>query len=189
MLLEELKQHTRRQHEQLERLNPLPDSVGVYVAQLETFYGFVAPWEERLAARLPVQHIARFGRAKTAWLAQDLMHFGYSEGQIAALPRCEDLPSAETESEILGAGYVLEGSTLGGQFISRHIEGVLGLQQGEGYRYFRSYGSEVPAKWQAFRQALLRHASPENDPVILRAAQATFEKLGAWFGTRRALAA
>lgn len=189
MLLENLKQHTRLHHEQLERLNPLPDSVGVYVAQLESFYGFIRPWEEDLAERVAPDHVVRHRRAKTVWLAQDLMHFGYSAEQLEALPRCVDLPSAENDNALLGAAYVLEGSTLGGQFISRHIEQALGLQDGEGYRYFRSYGADVPARWQEFRQALLRQSSPQNDPQMLDAAQQTFAKLGAWFATRRALAA
>jgi heme oxygenase (biliverdin-IX-beta and delta-forming) len=189
MLLEELKQQTRQHHDSLERLNALPDSAGVYVAQLESFYGFIRPWEECLAERLPAHHVARHGRAKTAWLAEDLMHFGYSAEQLEELPRCTELPAADTENNILGAAYVIEGSTLGGQFISRHVERMLGLRDGEGYRYFQSYGSDVPARWQAFRQALLRQSSPENDALMIRAAQDTFGKLGAWFGTRRVVAA
>jgi heme oxygenase (biliverdin-IX-beta and delta-forming) len=185
MLLDDLKQQTRAQHRQLEQLNGLPGSRRSYLAQLESFYGFIAPWEVELAAHVPKHDVTRRGRGKTTWLVHDLRHFGYSDEAVAALPRCTELPSTATRAEILGACYVVEGSTLGGQFISRHLESALGLSGGGGYRYFRSYGADVPARWQSFREELLRHSSPENDRAMIAAAGATFEKLAQWFVARR----
>ncbi len=92
-----------------------------------------------------------------------------------------ELPSISSRPEILGAAYVLEGSTLGGQIIARHLEETLGLRDGCGYRYFRSYGPDVGAQWKAFRAELLRASSATNDPVIVRAARETFEILHRWF--------
>lgn len=181
MLLEDLKQQTRQQHSRLERLNGLPACLDDYVALLARFHGFVAPWERRLAERVPAADALREGREKTAWLEADLARFGFDAARIAGLPRCEDLPAGTGRLELLGACYVLEGSTLGGQFIARHLHEKLALNPGEGDRYFRSYGGEVGAKWQGFRAELMKHSSPENDPVIIRAAQETFEKLAAWF--------
>jgi heme oxygenase len=133
---------------------------------------------------VPAGDLVRAGREKTAWLEADLAHFDRGATQRAALPLCEDLPGTDSRSEILGACYVLEGSTLGGQFIARHLREKLGMQPGEGDRYFRSYGPEVGSRWQAFRDELMRHSSPENDPEIIAAAQRTFEKLGAWFAVK-----
>lgn len=184
MLLERLKQHTHAQHSALEKLNGLPATFADYVAQLESFHGFVAPWEERLATALPDDDPIRVGRAKTAWLEADLAHFGHSRTAIAALPRCTELPSIASRNHTLGAAYVLEGSTLGGQFISRHLAQVLQLAPGAGDRYFRSYGAQVGPMWQAFRQELLRGSSADADSVIVAAAQDTFAKLHAWFAAR-----
>lgn len=185
MLLEDLKQQTRQQHTQLEELNGMPSTLPDYVAQLEAFYGFVAPWEEKLGRALPENDPIRQGRGKTAWLEADLAHFGYGPERIAALPRCEDLPTTESRASMLGAAYVLEGATLGGQFISRHLEQALGVGRNGGARFFQSYGPAVGARWQEFRQELMRHPSPEHDPEILRAAQDTFAKLHAWFALRK----
>lgn len=181
MLLEDLKVQTRRQHSQLEAINGMPENRADYVALLERFYGFVAPWERRLAACLPKDDVLRDGREKTAWLEADLAHFERDEGRRKTLPECADLPGAESRAAILGACYVLEGATLGGQFIARHLQEKLGFAPGEGDRFFRSYGAEVGARWQAFRAELMRHSSEENDAAIIAAAQDTFDKLGVWF--------
>lgn len=185
MILDSLKEQTRQQHAQLEQLNALPLDVPSYVTLLENFHGFIVPWEERLAGTIPADDPLRLGREKSSWLAADLAHFGCTAVDRSELPRCVDLPSVASRAELVGACYVIEGSTLGGQFITRHLEAALGLANGAGCRYFRSYGAEVGAKWQAFRQEILRHSSPANDPLIVRAAQETFEKLAAWFAARR----
>lgn len=185
MILDSLKDQTRQQHARLEQINPLPGDLASYVALLENFYGFILPWEERLAGVIPADDPLREGRAKLHWLEADLAHFGYAAADRARLPRCLDLPSVASRAELVGACYVIEGSTLGGQFITRHLEATLGLSGGVGCRYFRSYGPEVGAKWQAFRQEILRHSSPAIDPVIVRAAQDTFDRLATWFAARR----
>ena len=95
------------------------------------------------------------------------------------------LPPAQTRTEILGVAYVLEGATLGGQFISRHLEQTLGFSGGQGYRFFRSYGPEVGPRWQAFRAELARASSPETDDIIVAAAQSGFDSLHAWFAARK----
>ena len=183
MLLDNLKARTSAQHSNLERINGLPASRADYVTLLRRFHGFIAPWETCLAELLPAHDPLRAGREKTAWLEQDLASFGFGPADLAALPRCDaaGLPDTASRAHLLGACYVLEGSTLGGQFIARHLERHLGLPPGAGDRFFRSYGAEVGAKWQAFRAHLLAHSSPEADAIIIRSAQATFDKLAAWF--------
>jgi heme oxygenase len=173
----------------LEKLNELPATREDYVAQLGMFFGFVAPWEDALAHALPGSDPIRAGRSKTAWLEEDLAFFGVDAAQRAALPTISALPSLRSRPEILGAAYVLEGSTLGGQIISDYLERTLGLSDGRGYRYFRSYGREVGARWQAFRTELMHASSAENDAAILRGAADTFRLLHAWFAEQKALAA
>lgn len=185
MLLDDLKNQTRQQHTQLEELNGMPATMPDYLAQLQAFYGFVAPWEQNLRSVLAENDPIRLGREKTAWLEADLRTFGFSTQQIHDLPRCTHLPSTESRAAILGAAYVLEGSTLGGQFISRHLEKTLGVGRNGGARFFQSYGSEVGLRWQEFRQELMQSSSPETDAQILNAAQDTFSKLHAWFALNK----
>lgn len=184
MLLDDLKTQTRRQHTQLEQINGMPVSRADYVGLLERFYGFVAPWERQLSQCVASDDVLREGREKTGWLEADLEHFEIGAERRARLPQCDDLPDTRSRAAILGACYVLEGSTLGGQYIARHLQENLGMKMGDGDRYFRSYGSEVAVRWQAFRAELMANSSPETDAEIIKAAQATFEKLGAWFAAQ-----
>ena len=181
MLTDALKEGTREQHRLLEVSNPLPASLPAYIAQLVAFFGFVKPWEERLAAALPESDPIRLGRAKSGWLEADLAYFGYDEARRSGLPRINELPSTSSRAAMLGAAYVLEGATLGGQIIARHLEATLGLRHGEGYRFFRSYGERVGSQWQEFRAELLRASSPSDDPAIIAAARNTFTLLHGWF--------
>ena len=81
---------------------------------------------------------------------------------------------------MLGALYVFEGATLGGQLISRHLEEKLGMRDGVGYRYYRSYGADVGRRWQEFRGLLLKQSMAGSDDAIVAAAVDTFERLRAW---------
>ena len=167
----------------------MPGTREEYLALLEGFYGYVVAWEQELKRRVADDDFVRCGREKSGWLAADLEHFGYSETDRDNLPRCPGLPATPSRDHVLGACYVLEGATLGGQFIARHLEVTLGLSGGDGYRFFRSYGGEVGARWSEFRGELLRHSSPEADARIIAGAKDAFDKLAAWFASRRAAVA
>jgi heme oxygenase len=110
-----------------------------------------------------------------------LGYLGCSEAVIETLPRCEALPEMATIGAALGSMYVWEGSTLGGQMICRHLHQLLGVTPLTGARYFSSYGDGVGRRWQEFRQILLDFSSPQNDPLIVAGAIATFESLQTWF--------
>lgn len=179
-LLERLRTETRPQHEQMEATFHLPATREDHRHWTATFLGFVEPLEKQASALLGADHPAIAGRTKTGWLHEDLRTLGLSDAEIAALPRCTALPDLDTEARVLGALYVFEGATLGGQLISRHLEENLGLRDGVGYRYYRSYGAEVGRRWQGFRDLLLKQSVAGNDDAIVAAAISTFERLQAW---------
>jgi heme oxygenase len=80
----------------------------------------------------------------------------------------------------LGRLYVLEGSTLGGTFIDRHLAGLPGLG-GLRLRSFSPYGAETGAMWHAFRHATRDHVVQGGDPdAMLDAATGTFRSLAEW---------
>ena len=112
----------------------------------------------------------------------DLLAFGV---EPSGLPLCLERPRPRTRAEAFGVLYVVEGATLGGQVLSRHLEETLGLGSANGARFFHGYGSRTGAMWQAFRKALLAcpFARGEEDAMV-RAAIDTFRALREWCGER-----
>lgn len=102
------------------------------------------------------------------------------------LPLCDDLPRLDTLAECFGCLYVLEGSTLGGQFIIRHVQQVLGVTVETGGRFFQGYGDKTGEMWHDFRSVMTRVvvASTDQDAAVT-AAKETFQKLHRWFSIGR----
>jgi len=82
--------------------------------------------------------------------------------------------------QALGLLYVLEGSTLGGIVIGRHLASLPHLSDVR-IRAFSPYGHETGAMWAAFRQVTRdRVATGGNADAIVRSARATFRALATW---------
>ena len=77
----------------------------------------------------------------------------------------------ERQAAFLGVIYVLEGSTLGGRLIARHVEPTLGLTDGHGSSYFRGHGEATGALWRETVDAIA--AVPDTD-ILNEAALRTF---------------
>ncbi|WP_245682418.1 biliverdin-producing heme oxygenase [Archangium gephyra] len=190
-LLQTLKAETRPHHERAERVVRLmsPDlTPSGYRRHLEALYGLYAPVEASLAAclegRFPELRLAE--RWKVALLKVDLLALGHDGASLARLPRHPGLPSLSGVPEALGALYVLEGATLGGQLILRHLtRHFQGASVGV-FAFFRVYGESVGPMWKAFGEALA-HACPEPalTPRVVRGAQDTFEAFEAWLREAR----
>jgi heme oxygenase len=92
-------------------------------------------------------------RRKLPWLDADLAHFGIDPASIQWHP-CRPAAIAPPASvgELIGMLYVIEGATLGGQLISRHLGDTLGLTAGTGARFFSGYGDalETQRRWREF---------------------------------------
>lgn len=102
--------------------------------------------EQRLPGALPYAE-----RRKTPWLASDLVHLGLAPGASAPAPMAAwDVGPIDGLGALAGVLYAVEGSTLGGQVIGRHLAGNLGLTSREGARFFNAYGAETESRWQAF---------------------------------------
>ncbi len=178
-----LRDETRPQHEAIEHaLDLMSEQMTAegYRYRLERLYGYYQPLEQRLfafdgwPAALELE-----ARRKTPLLELDLRALGVSP---EAVPRCEDLPDLRGLPQAFGCLYVMEGATLGGQLITRHIERLLGLGPRNGGRFFRSYGDEVGPRWKAFRAVLGSYAtSPQLEDAVVEAAAETFDKLHAWY--------
>ncbi len=189
-LLQMLKADTRPHHERAERVVRLmePDlTPEAYRRHLEALYGLFEPLETRLAARLqePFPALRLAERWKLPLLAEDLRALGHDARSLERLPRPTRLPSLEDVPESLGCLYVLEGSTLGGQLVLRHLmRHFEGVAVGP-FAFFRAYGEEVGPMWKSFGEALTQACpDPALAPRVVRGAQETFEAFEDWLGRR-----
>jgi heme oxygenase len=156
-------------------------SVDDYSRWLERLHGCYAPLEaqlERLKSGLSVHWEAR---RKTPLLQDDLTRLGLTPGRIARRPLCGEVPQRSDLATAFGSLYVLEGATLLGRIIARHLHGRLGIDAAFGAAFFVSYGAEVDERWQSFRRRLAAAASsPETERRMIAAACETFVTLGRW---------
>ena len=180
-LLLRLRSETRPQHEALEQ-NAFSHALttGTLTAAgtahfLAKMYGFLAPYETALQ-----EHAAGFSpawevpeRMRAHLILEDLAQAEGSPG----LPLCPALPPLRTRPQLLGAMYVVEGSTLGGQVITRQL-----AQAGIPLRaYFTGYGAQTGPRWKVFCQLLTEAApaGPDQDEIVA-SARLTFQRLDQW---------
>lgn len=188
-LLKKLKDHTANEHAALEAQLDITrhfQSTSSYRALLEKFYTLYAPLEEKLAAAVDWEHAGwNFeARRKTPWLEQDLLILGLAQPELEALPLCEDLPQIQGLPEAIGCLYVLEGSTLGGQFITRFLQKSLpDVTPDMGGSFFAGYRDQTGPQWRQFGE--WAEAQAARDPVTeneaLTAARETFSSFARWF--------
>lgn len=67
-----------------------------------------------------------------------------------------------TTAFALGYFYVVEGSMLGGRFISNHINSRLGINEHNGGSFFTGYGAETGKHWKSLLNDLSAYAVQNN---------------------------
>ena len=173
-----LRTATRDAHEAVESAFDWQARVGTragYRGTLAALYGFHAGWEPRATAVLDGPAVFE-GRSRLHLLRDDLRQLGMTDSAIDGLPR-PDLPVLADPAAALGSLYVVEGSRLGGRLIARHVEAVLGLEQGAGASY---HGAAAGAGWRTLC-VHLDHALADEAALRMAIAAAldTFHCLGA----------
>ena len=187
-ILSRLRAETRAEHDAIEAALDMTGNGltrEVYRRVLERFYGFYAPLEPAIRAvgGWADRGLDLDARRKGPLLEADLRTLGVDAP--TALPLCDDLPHLVTPADCFGCLYVLEGSTLGGQFISRHVHRVLGVTPETGGRFFHGYGDKTGEMWQSFRAAVTGFVvSPADQDATVAAAKDTFRKLHRWTAAR-----
>ena len=181
-ILTRLRLETRGEHEAVERVLNLMDvalTAGAYRQRLAQFYGFYRPLEAALQTRCALQFAALLPRLKkTTLLRQDLQHLGVDAED---LPLCHLLPPIQSEAEVLGCLYVMEGATLGGRLITQHVQAKFGIMPATGGSFFEGYGAHTGKMWQTMRQLLLSCAvDTPTENAIVGSAIATFASLRGW---------
>jgi heme oxygenase len=190
-ILSLLRQATQAQHQALELALGL-DRPGIereqYVALVRRMHALYTvleggtpghPGLHRHAATLAGLGLDWAQRRKVPLLEKDLKQLGALPLQRAHYPAgrvdLTNLPQA------LGCMYVLEGATLGGQYITRNVGRHLHLTPDRGLAFFSSYRREVGPMWRAFRACLQAEV---NTPHIKRQCVAsavdTFDLFHQW---------
>lgn len=172
MMMSRLKQATLPQHHEAEALMPVLDPSLTdtdYARLLRQLHGVIQPLEARLLA-LPIPAPFELDlRVKAPLLIRDLATLPGTRPVTITPPPLPGVPEA------LGALYVLEGATLGGQIITRHLRQTLGVTPQRGGAYFYGYGPATGTMWRAFGDAMNRLVAPGDEAQVIAGAQATFE--------------
>lgn len=153
-LLEALRAGTALLHVALEKRLPFfserLDADG-YRYLLQAYYGFYGPMEATLSdSGLIPEGFDPLLRVKTPTLLNDLHALGLDDDTISALSRCCELPTFDTPAACLGALYVLEGATLGGQVLRREMAQRLNVNASNGGAFLNVYGAETGRRWKDF---------------------------------------
>jgi heme oxygenase len=177
-----LRSRTRDAHSALEEqlgLLDQPASTEYYARLLLRFLGFHLVWEQGLQA-FPALARELKTRSRLQQLRHDLKTLGLADAEISRVPLCSDAHCVTTdEARALGSFYVLEGSTLGGQLITRHLSSAPGFPA-QGLSYFNPYGVRTGEMWRSFKRWLEIQAEHHAVNDILSGARGTFGVLQTW---------
>ena len=82
----------------------------------------------------------------------------------------EDPLTFENEHEALGALYVIEGSTLGGNVIAKQLSKTEGFD-GISFHFFGCYQENTGPMWKSFKEALDHGVDEEDYDKVLAGAR------------------
>lgn len=160
-------------------------TLDVYRRCLRELHAIHAAWEPAVlrTAGLSTVIADAAARTKLPLLERDLRSIG------AAPDRLRVSAPALGLAEALGAMYVLEGSTLGGQVIARHVAGPLGVTADSGLAFFTCYGARTGEMWKRFGDALESWAADDGDAdAVVAGAIQCFTAFEQRFGPAASLA-
>ena len=177
-----LKTETAAAHDRLDARLDLLQGREHYAAALARFWGFYAgaePQLDRWHARAPLVDWPE--RRKLPALRSDLLALGLTPAAIDALP----VRSFEDDPPDAGAGfgwlYVLEGATLGGAVIARHLCKARTVPAAA-LSFHTLYGRRLGSRWRAFHAALAAWAGDDRarGDAVVAGALATFAAFEEW---------
>lgn len=181
-LLHSLKASTSQYHHQIEQIDSLKKittheiTLTEYKKLLCQLYGFINPCEKKIKQKFT--HVIE-GREKTLLLHIDLLALNCDISNDFLF--CNKIPALNTIPEVFGYLYVLEGSTLGGQMVTKLLKLNWQSLPMIPTRYFNAYGKQTKKNWDAFLTSLIsldfNHGQEEN---LVASAINTFSSLLDW---------
>lgn len=185
-----LKQATHQSHRDIEKNPVLKKLFGKnfrltdYLLILEKMYGYYVPIEKSINNYVLSHKIQGFNYSdKSELLAQDLMAFGLSKKAISNLALANNTLEIDSLETFAGCIYVLEGSTMGGQVISKHLIRLFGDDIRDRLAFYQCYGKDVMAEWTKARNWIDNiGANTEIDYSLTADSAVTmFESMNEWF--------
>ena len=182
-VLRMLRRGTTAEHADLERsldlLDPALDRTRLtdVLARMHGFWLAAEAGLDAWAARFPADAgtVSWERRRRADLFAADLAVLGARGADTGP-----DLPAPAGTDEALGRLYVLEGSTLGGAIIDRHLAALPELS-GLRLRAFSPYGARTGAMWHSFRSVTRARVRAGGDAAtMVAAARQTFGALACW---------
>lgn len=146
-----LKQKTQAKHHQIDRHSVVSRLVAKDMSEAE--YGPILVslhlWLQAMKHYLAPLKLAEPYRLETklVQLENDIATLGYETQSLNTIS-----PHNEPHAFCLGVHYVIEGSTLGAQFIAPRIEETLARQ--DVTHFYRGYGARVMPHWQGTRERI-----------------------------------
>lgn len=172
MLQQILKQATQTHHDQLEGLmfvHQIMDgtlTLEQYSQILLTNYKVHQRFEDVLINSVSPQIAAQLninGRRKLEALEADLAE----TDQAAPVVDTTDSIKFKNEAEALGALYVLEGATLGGNVIVKRLKVNPNLNHlGLNFNYYQVYGDDLVPNWKQFCEVLAHQPEDTFDDSV-----------------------
>ncbi|MBC7388216.1 MAG: biliverdin-producing heme oxygenase [Opitutaceae bacterium] len=153
-------------------------TIEAYITILKKFYTFFSQLEKQLE-HTGIEHVLvdYIDRRKAALLIGDLKFLG----QKIQMTNANVVPKISSLSESFGALYVMEGSTLGGKFISAVLQEKLNIGPESGGSFFYGYGMDTSTKWKIFCESLTTYNQKfQEDDQIISTACATFLQFRTW---------
>jgi heme oxygenase len=183
MLAEKLKKDTLTNHQQLEKMlvgrMKAIRSTEDYVNLLQLFYSYFGGLENEIDQFINESILPDYKqRRKSAALANDIKSMG---GLPVNKADGTALPTITNTLQAYAAMYVIEGSTLGGKFISKMMAQQLNITDGKGLSFFNSYGDATETMWDTFKNKLNQQATtPDEQTEVINTANHTFTKFKEW---------
>lgn len=174
-LLEDMRRETAASHARLEeRLGLLaPDStLDRYVQFLQATFDVVSGLDGALLSFLGDTYALPGHESRVERLEHDLEALAGGAMRNTTI----ELPPVTTPAAAFGAGYVVQGSLLGGAVIVRHLRERFALGDA-GTRYLHGYGDGLGPAWRRFTQALNEYghrASTGSRHLAIDTASQTF---------------
>jgi len=192
-LMDRLKSETAAAHDRTEAI-PFNECIIQRTMPQDRYAGQLACWgrvHEALESSLnssqdPFVRMIWPGTTQRApLLAADLAWHGTADvpedARDATTDMVQWIESVSTEDpvKLLGILYVLEGSTLGGMILRKHLSELYGIEGEDGLAYYSAHGRDVMPNWKQFKSRMNEGVScPDAQRRIIEAASETFDRLG-----------
>jgi heme oxygenase len=180
-ILARLKVETAEVHRKVESVLKIMDptlSREEYRNVLTCFFRIYRPLENRLAKHTSFLN-PEFNlqlRSKAQLIRADLIDLGCTDAQLNKIKNADSFAKVNSMPTMIGALYVVEGATLGGQLICRSLRKNSELGN-EAHRFFSGYGERTGLMWKEFCRLTIESTRPDDFNGILQSAKLTFEAI------------